>query len=152
MLLTRDFLPIRRFEDYFDRMERLFGEDRLLPFTWPRELGVKVEWKPNADIIESEKEYLIKAELPEVAKEDVKVDVADGVLTLRGERKYEKKDESEKMQRMERFYGSFERSFTLPEDVEVDKIKAEFKDGMLKLHLPRVPKTEKTPPVQIRIQ
>lgn len=152
MLFTRDFLPIKRFEDYFDRMERLFGEDRLMPYAWPRELGVKVEWKPTADIIETEKEYLIKAELPEVAKEDVKVDVADGLLTLRGERKYEKKDEAEKMQRMERFYGSFERSFALPEDVEVDKIKAEFKDGMLKLHLPRIPKAERTPPVQVRIQ
>lgn len=152
MLLTRDFLPIKRFEDYFDRMERLFGEERLFPATWPRELGVKVEWKPTADIIETEKEYLIKAELPEVAKEDVKVDVADGLLTLHGERKYEKKDETEKMQRMERFYGTFERTFTLPEDVAIDKIVAEFKDGMLKLHLPRIPKAEKVPPVQVRIQ
>lgn len=152
MLMTRDFLPIKRFEDYFDRMERLFGEERLFPTVWPRELGVKVEWKPTADIIESEKEYLIKAELPEVTKENVKVDVEEGVLTLRGERKYEKKDESEKMQRMERFYGTFERTFALPEDVEIGKIKAEFRDGILTLHLPRIPKVERTPPVQVRIQ
>lgn len=152
MFLTRNFLPIKRFEDYFDRMDRLFGEELTLPVRWPRELGMKVEWKPTADIIESEKEYLIKAELPEVAKDDVHVEVAEGVLTLRGERRYEKKDESEKMQRMERFFGSFERSFVLPEDVEADKIAAEFKDGLLTLHLPRVAREERAPPVQVRIQ
>jgi HSP20 family protein len=152
MLMTRNFLPIKRFEDYFDRMERLFGDERVAPATWPSELGVKVEWKPTADIIETEKEYLIKAELPEVVKDDIHIELVEGMLTLRGERKYEKKDESEKMQRMERFYGTFERSFMLPEDVEVEKIKAEYKDGMLKLHLPRLAKAKKAPPVEVRIQ
>jgi len=152
MLMTRNFLPIKRFEDYFDRMERLFGDERVTPYAWPSELGVKVEWKPTADIIETEKEYLIKAELPEVAKDDIHIELAEGMLTLRGERKYEKKDESEKMQRMERFYGTFERAFMLPEDVDVEKIKAEYKDGMLKLHLPRLAKAKKSPPVEVRIQ
>ena len=152
MLMTRNFLPIKRFEDYFDRMERLFGDERVAPYAWPGELDAKAEWKPTADIIETEKEYLIKAELPEVAKDDIHIELAEGVLTLRGERKYEKKDESEKMQRMERFYGTFVRSFMLPEDVDAEKIKAEYKDGMLKLHLPRLAKAKKAPPVEVRVQ
>lgn len=152
MLMTRNFLPIKRFEDYFDRMERLFGDERVAPYAWPGELDPKAEWKPTADIIETEKEYLIKAELPEVAKDDIHIELAEGVLTLRGERRYEKKDESEKMQRMERFYGTFVRSFMLPEDVEVEKIKAEYKDGMLKLHLPRLAKAKRAPPVEVRVQ
>lgn len=152
MLMTRNFLPIKRFEDYFDRMERLFGDERVAPYVWPGELDAKAEWKPTADIIETEKEYLIKAELPEVAKDDIHIELAEGVLTLRGERRYEKKDESEKMQRMERFYGTFVRSFMLPEDVDAGKIKAEYKDGMLKLHLPRLAKAKKAPPVEVRVQ
>ena len=121
-MLTRDFLPMKRFEDYFGRMDRLFGPERLYPFAWPRDLGLKVEWAPTADIIEMDKEYLVKAELPEVPKEDIHIDIVDGMLRLHGERKYEKKDKSEKMQRMERFYGEFERTFALPDDVDFDKI------------------------------
>jgi HSP20 family protein len=152
VMLTRDFLPIKRFEDYFDRMERLVGPERLYPFAWPRDLGMKVEWTPTADIIELEKEYLLKAELPEVPKEDIHIEITDGTLRLHGERKYEKEDKSEKMQRMERFYGVFERTFALPEDVDVGKIKAESKDGVLKVHLPRLAKAKKVEPVQVRIQ
>ncbi len=151
-MLDRDFLPMKRFEDYFDRMERLFRPERLHPYSWPRELGVKVEWTPTADIIESEKEYLVKAELPEVPKKDISIEINEGMLTLRGERRYEKKDESEKMQRMERFYGKFERSFALPDDVDVGHIAAESKDGVLLVHLPRVAQAKKAKPVQVRIQ
>jgi len=151
-MLTRDFLPMRRFEDYFGRMERLLGPERLYPFAWPRDLGVKVDWSPTADIIEMDKEYLVKAELPEVPKEDIHIEVTDGMLRLHGERKYEKKDKSEKMQRMERFFGEFERTFVLPEDVDVSRITAESRDGVLKVHLPRQAKAERTPPVQVRIQ
>jgi HSP20 family protein len=152
VMLTRDFLPAKRFEDYFGRMERLLGPERLYPFAWPRDLGMKVEWSPTADIIEMEKEYLVKAELPEVPKEDIHIEVNEGMLRLHGERKYEKKDKSEKMQRMERFYGEFERTFALPDDVDVAKITAESKDGVLKVHLPRIAKAVKAPPVQVRIQ
>lgn len=151
-MLTRDFLPIRRFEDYFDRMERMFGPERLFPHAWPRDLGLKVEWTPTADIIEYDKEYVVKAELPEVPKKDIHIEVSDGVLRLHGERKYEKKDKSEKMQRMERFYGEFERTFALPDDVEIDKIKAESKDGVLLVHLPRTAKRETARAVEVAIQ
>jgi len=151
-MLTRDFLPIRRFEDYFDRMDRVFGPERLFPYALPRDLGMKVEWTPSADIIENDKEYLVKAELPEVPKKDIHVEVTDGMLRLHGERKYEKTDKSEKMQRMERFYGEFERTFALPDDVDAEHIKAESKDGVLLVHLPRTAKPTKAAPVQIRIQ
>jgi len=151
-MLTRDFLPMKRLEDYFGRMDRLLGPERLYPFAWPRDLGMKVEWTPTADIIETDKEYLVQAELPEVPKEDIHIDIVDGMLRLHGERKYEKKDKSERMQRMERFYGEFERTFTLPEDVDVSKIKAESKDGVLKVHLPRLAKAKKAEPVHVAIQ
>jgi HSP20 family protein len=152
VMLTKDFLPMKRFEDYFGRMERLLGPERLYPYAWPRDLGVKVDWAPTADIIEKEKEYLVKAELPEVPKEDIHIEVVDGMLRLHGERRYEKQDKSEKMQRMERFYGEFERTFTLPEDVDVSKITAEARDGVLRVHLPRTARAQKAPPVQVRIQ
>jgi HSP20 family protein len=84
-----------------------------------------------------EKEYSIKAELPGVNKEDVKVTVVGGVLSISGERKAEKEEKDKKYHRIERSYGSFIRSFTLPEGVSSDKIDAEFKDGILRLHLPK---------------
>ena len=95
------------------------------------------EWRPLVDLAEDEKEYLIKAELPDVKKEDVKVTVENGVLTITGVRKFEKEEEGKKYHRIERGYGSFMRSFSLPEDAAGDKINAEFKDGVLKVHLPK---------------
>jgi HSP20 family protein len=119
----------------FKEMESLLGEFHPL-----RRLGeggqwMDTEWSPKVDITETDKEYLIKAELPEVKKEDVKVNVNRGILSLTGERKYEQKDE--KQHRIERFYGSFSRSFTLPDNVQPSDVEAEFKDGMLYLHLPK---------------
>ena len=101
------------------------------------------EWAPLADVIEDDKEYLIKAELPEVKKEDVKVTVENGVLTLSGERKFEKEEKNKKYHRMERAYGSFMRSFTLPDDADPEKVKAEFKDGILTVHLAKSEKAKR---------
>jgi HSP20 family protein len=109
------------------------------------------EFLPPADIVEREKEYLIKLDLPEVPKEEVKVLVDAGVLTVKGERKVEKEVKGEKVHRTERFYGAFERSFVLPEDVDAKLIKAESRDGVLMLHLPRVA-VEKARPLAITIQ
>jgi HSP20 family protein len=109
------------------------------------------EFMPLADIVEREKEYLIKLDLPEVPKEDVKVTFDDGVLTVRGDRKVEKEEKGEKVHRTERYYGMFERSFVLPEDVDVTAIRAESKDGVLTIHMPRVA-VEKTRPVAITVQ
>jgi HSP20 family protein len=109
------------------------------------------EFMPLADIVEREKEYLIKVDLPEVRKEDVKVLFDDGVLTIKGERKVEKEEKGDKVHRTERYFGMFERSFVLPEDVDVKLIRAESKEGVLYIHLPRVA-VEKARPLAITIQ
>jgi HSP20 family protein len=97
---------------------------------------------------EDDKEYLIKTELPDVKKEDVKVAVENGRLTITGERKFEK-EESKKYHRVERLYGRFVRSFIVPDVAEVDKVSAEFTEGVLKVHLP---KSEKAKPRQIEVK
>jgi len=102
-----------------------------------------------ADIAETDKAFVIKAEIPEVNKEDVKVIVDNGVLTIRGERKQEKEEKGKKFHRVERSYGSFARSFTLPDNVDETKITASFKDGMLNL---QIQKTEKAKPKVIEVK
>lgn len=125
--------PWREIEDMFDRYNRAVG--------WPKSGSQKVmatgDWSPRVDIVENDKEFVIKAEIPEVKKEDVKVSVDNGVLTLKGERKQEKEEKGKKFHRVERYYGSFTRSFTLPENVDESKVKASFKDGMLNLNIPK---------------
>ena len=132
--------PFREFEDLFDRYSKAVAK--------PREQTSDVDWAPRVDIAETEKEFTIKAELPEVRKEDVKVNVEDGILTLMGERKQEKKEENKKYHRIERFYGNFTRSFSLPDNVDESKIEASFKDGVLKL---QIPKTEAAKPKAIEV-
>ena len=107
------------------------------------------EWAPLVDISEDDKEYLIKAELPEVKKEDVKVTAEEGTLTIMGERKFEKEEKGKKYHRVERAYGSFVRNFSIPDDVSPDKITAEFKDGVLTVHLG---KTEQAKPQHIEVK
>jgi len=107
------------------------------------------DWVPVVDIIETESEYLIKAELPEVKKEDVKITLQEGVLTIQGERKQEKEEKGKKFHRIERTYGTFSRSFTLPGYVDDAKVSAEFRDGVLNLHLP---KSEKAKPRAIEVK
>jgi len=93
------------------------------------------DWSPLVDISEDDLEYQIKAELPEVNKEDVKVTAEAGTLTIMGERKFEQGEKSRKYHRVERAYGSFGRSFSLPDDASPTKVTAEFKDGVLTVHL-----------------
>ena len=107
------------------------------------------EWAPSVDIIEDEKEWLVKADLPEVKKEEVKVTVENGVLTITGERKFEKEEKDKKYHRIERSYGNFLRSFTLPDGADGSKVNAEFKDGVLKVHLP---KGEKAKPKAVEVK
>jgi HSP20 family protein len=95
------------------------------------------EWSPLVDIREDEKEYLIQAELPDMKKEDVRLTVENDVLAISGERKFEKEEKDRKYHRIERAYGSFVRSFSLPEDADGGKVTADFKDGMLQVHLPK---------------
>jgi HSP20 family protein len=97
------------------------------------------EWAPAVDIQETEKEYVIKADLPEVKKEDVKVEFEDGVLTVEGERRQEKEEKGKKFHKIERGYGKFVRRFALPTEVDGTNVSAEFKDGVLNVHLPKSP-------------
>jgi HSP20 family protein len=115
----------------------------------PAEAGY--EFLPPADVLEREKEYLIKVDLPDVRKEDVKVLFDEGVLTIKGERKVEKETKGETVHRTERFYGTFERNFALPDDVDPKGIHAESKDGVLTISLPRVA-VQKPRPMAITIQ
>jgi HSP20 family protein len=141
--------PFKEMEETQHRLARFFG---LSP--WRAGLGDKeamtlTEWAPSVDIVEDDKEWLVKADLPEVKKENVKVTVANGVLTITGERKLEKEEKDKKYHRMERSYGSFLRSFTLPDAADGAKVIAEFKDGLLKVHLP---KSEKAQPKAIEVK
>jgi HSP20 family protein len=119
-----------------------------LPQTNGKETMVVADWLPAVDVSETDGDYQIKAEIPDVKKEDVKVTVEDGVLTIQGERKQEKEEKGKKYHRVERSYGRFVRSFTLPDLVDEGKVKAEFKDGVLNLQLP---KSEKVKPKAIEV-
>jgi HSP20 family protein len=137
--------PFREMENVVDLYNRALS--------WPRRGSQEVmapgDWAPRVDIAETDKEFSIKAEIPEVKKEDVKVSVDNGVLTIKGERKQEKEEKNKKFHRIERFYGSFTRSFTLPDNVDESKIEASFKDGVLNLS---IPKTAETKPKAIDVK
>jgi HSP20 family protein len=132
--------------DVENRLSRFFGRRTN---GREREDITIADWEPLADITEDDKEYVIKAELPDVKKEDVKVTVENGVLTIAGERRFEKEETKKKYHRVERAYGSFVRSFALPDLAEGDRVKAEFKNGMLTVH---VPKSEKARTKQIEVK
>ncbi|HXG46610.1 MAG TPA: Hsp20/alpha crystallin family protein [Methylomirabilota bacterium] len=141
--------PFKEMEEMQNRLAPLLGR---LPKVPDRGEEMKVtEWAPLVDITEDEKEYLIKAELPEVSKENVKVSVLNGMLTLSGERKFEREEKDKKYHRIERSYGSFLRSFALPEGTDPAKVTAEFKDGVLTVHLPKEEKG-KTASVEVKVQ
>src|SRR2546428_1592018 len=128
--------PFKELEEISERINRVFGRAPAR-----REMGREAltvaDWVPTVDITEDDKEYLIKAEIPEVDKKDVKVTTQDGVLSIQGERRQEKEEKNnKKFHRVERSYGSFVRSFTLPEDETEDKLKAEFKEVIVLDHLP----------------
>lgn len=140
--------PWKDLEEMEKRLSTLWGRPSLKS-DGDKEAMTVAEWSPLVDISEDEKEYLVKAELPEIKKEDVKLTVQDDVLCISGERKYEKEEKGKKYHRMERAYGSFMRSFTLPEDADSSKVAAEYKDGILKVHLP---KSEKAKPKSIEVK
>jgi HSP20 family protein len=139
--------PFRELEEMSERLNRVFTRPAMR--TNGKEQLTVADWVPTVDISESEGEYVIKAELPEVKKEDVKVTVENGVLTIQGERRQEKEEKGTKFHRVERSYGSFLRSFTLPESVDEAGVKAEYKDGVLNL---RLPKSEKVKPKAIDVK
>ncbi|MGQ0587355.1 MAG: Hsp20/alpha crystallin family protein [Gammaproteobacteria bacterium] len=113
-------------------------DEVLRTFRFPREAaGPLADFTPAVDISERDKEYLVKAQLPGVKKDEVKVEFMNGVLTLSGERRFDKEDKDEKTHRIESAFGAFTRSFVVPEDVLTEKIAADYKDGILFVHLPK---------------
>jgi HSP20 family protein len=138
--------PFRELDDIFSRYSPLFG--RMAARAGQVD-GNDTAWAPAANISETGSEYLIKAELPEVSKEDVKVTVDENVITISGERRKEAEHQDEKAHRVESFYGHFSRSFRLPEDADVTAIRAESRNGMLKV---RVPKTPAPKPRTVEVQ
>ncbi len=122
--------------------------------TWPlgeREALSIADWTPSCNVAESSEEYRIEAELPGVKQEDMELKVEGRVLTLRGERREEKEEKGKKYHRMESSYGSFMRSFALPDDADEDKVDADYTDGLLTVRIPRTtPKESKARAVQIK--
>src|SRR5438128_2859893 len=109
------------------------------------------DWSPEVDISEDDHGYLLKADLPKMKKDDVRVTVEDGILSVSGERKSEKEDLKKKFHRVERSFGNFRRSFTLPEDADSTKVTAEFCDGVLKVHLPTTP-AAKSKAIEVKVK
>ena len=138
--------------DAFPDIDNLFRQ--YSPFfarSLRRTSAEDVEWTPIADISETAKEYLIKAELPEVRKEDVKVTLENGAITISGERRQEKEDKGQNEIRVERFYGVFSRTFSLPDNIDPKGIRAETKDGVLRVHIPKT-ETSTAKPLKIEVK
>lgn len=129
--------PFRELDEVQNRLGGFFGG---FPRFGNGNGGLKsAQWSPEVDITEDEKEYLVKTDLPEMKKEDVKVTIENGILSISGERKSEKEEKGKKYHRIERSYGSFERTFAMPDDADASKMKAEFKNGVLRVHMPKNP-------------
>jgi len=142
-LMTRKNVwdPFQELNEMQNRLTTLLGRTPLRPGNG--EEGITVaDWAPVVDISEDANEYLIRAELPGLKREEVKVTVEDGVLSIAGERKVEKEEKDKKFHRVERSYGSFVRSFSLPDGSDSTKVNAEFKDGVLNVHLTKSPKAQ----------
>jgi HSP20 family protein len=143
---SREVSRFEPMEKWFDEVERWFDEDLRRPFSLMRPRWIPrfrstdyEEMSPSVDIFEEGDTVVVKAELPGMSKDNINVSVTDSTMTISGEKKHEEKVEKKDYYRMERSYGSFSRSFRLPAEVQMDKAKANFKDGILEI---RVPKTE----------
>ncbi len=138
--------PFHEVDELLDRYAR--------PFDWPfrggRTPAVRgADWAPRVDISETDGNFMITAEVPGVSREDVKIGIEDHVLTIHGESKREKEESGKQFHRVERYYGSFSRSFTLPDNVDEEKVEAAFNDGLLTL---TIPKTEASRPKSIEVK
>ncbi len=142
MMISR-FDPYKEFQNVRQSMElfnRLFNAVEKGAAEAPN-----VDFVPAVNTREADDAYYIEVDLPGVKKEDISIDVDDNVLTISGERKVEEERKEDEFYRVESFYGKFERSFTLPEDVDADKIEAEAKDGVLTIRIPKAQVVEKAP-------
>ena len=137
----------REIEDILNRYTRALGQ----PQAGSQEVIATGDWVPLVDIVETDKAFVIKVEIPEVNKEDVKVTVDNRVLTIWGERKQEKEEEGRKFHRVERSYGIFNRSFTLPDNVDESEVTASFKDGMLNIQIQKA-KVAKQKSIEVKVE
>ena len=143
--------PISEFEDMMNRYNRMFGLARTNGEREGKDLFSRSDWAPAVDIKETPEAFMVEAELPGMSKDDVKVTVHDGVLTIQGERKSEEETKDKKLHRIERFYGSFMRRFTLPDNVDENSVRANFKDGLLTLSIQKAePKEPKAIEVEVK--
>ena len=140
--------PFRDFEDMSARLARFFNQPSLRRAV-DDDGAFFADWAPAVDVQETDKEYIVKADLPDVRKEDVKVGIENGVLTLEGERKQEKEEKNKRFHRVERVYGKFVRRLALPMEIDAQKVAAEFKDGVLNV---KMPKTESAKPRAIDVK
>ena len=129
--------PFRELDDFSNKLSGLFGNRLGLRPGEDSNGWTRSDWAPAVDIVEDANGYTINAELPQVNKEDVKVTVENGLLTIRGERKFEREQKDKKFHRVERSYGTFVRTFRVPNDADGTKIKASYKDGVLQVTLPK---------------
>lgn len=130
-------VPSRSFSSSGDLFDRFFDDWDL-----PALFSEKNEWTPAFDISENDTEFVVSAELPGIDVKDVEISVSDGILSVKGEKKHESEEKNEGYHRIERRYGAFNRSFRIPGKVESDKVDASYKDGILKVLLPKAEGTE----------
>ena len=139
--------PFRSFRPFYGDFDKWFDETANPDF--PASAATNGTWHPNVDVYETENSYVLKADLPGVNKEDIKIDINNGALTLKGEKKFEEKTEKDNYMRIERSYGSFTRTFALSDKVDSENIKAGYKDGVLEVTLP---KKEEAKPKEIKVE
>lgn len=140
--------PARELSTLRDRMDRLFGD--ALGRSWGGEEGLATgAWIPPVDVFETPESIILKADLPDINKDDVDISIENNTLTIKGERNSEKESKEKNFYRMERSYGTFSRSFTLPPVVAAEKAEASFENGVLTLTLP---KREESKPKQIKVK
>lgn len=141
--------PLQDVDDLFSRYTSLFNS--RLPALFNENGNGDGQWSPSADISETKKEYLVKADLPDVDKADIHVTVQNGMLVIEGERKKREEEKDETFHRIESFHGKFYRSFSLPDNVNTDKIKAECRNGVLRVHVPKSEPSKSKPAIEVKV-
>ena len=140
--------PFTGADDVFARMPSLFGR---WPAMFDAEGKKAVDWAPSVDISETDAEFLVRAELPAVKKEDVRITIDERMLTISGERKQKTEEKTEKLHRVESVYGKFSRSFALPDNVDTATIRADSRDGVITVHVTKS-RSEPRKPTEIKVQ
>jgi HSP20 family protein len=142
-----DVTPWKELEAFGNRIGRWFDSPSLFEPLRPTMFSTSLlseagTWMPAVELVESDTEFVLTAEVPGMSKADLDISIDDNVLTLKGEKKLEREENRERMHIRERAYGSFERCFALPPNIEADKIKAEYHDGVLEVHIPKGPQSK----------